>query len=105
MSDSRALKSKGSSEPTAAGADDDEDEESEREASRAALPPFFSVAGVLLKVRIDVCFAEAAATRLEGLQKLGVSSRSQLLLHDVRRIPEATLSCSSYVPRQQARAK
>jgi hypothetical protein len=70
MSDSKALKSKGSSEPTAvAGAAEDEDEEeSEREASRAALPPFLYVGFVLLKVRMVVVWcAVVAATRAEGL--------------------------------------
>lgn len=71
MSDSKALKSKGSSEPTAvAGATEDEDEdeeESEREASRAALPPFLYVGVVLLKARMVGVWCAVAATRVEGL--------------------------------------
>lgn len=52
MSDSKALKSKGSSEPAVAAEEEEDEEDSAREASRAALPPFLNVAGVLLKVRI-----------------------------------------------------
>lgn len=53
MSDSKALKSKGSSEPAVAAEEEEEDEDdSAREASRAALPPFLKLTGVLLKVRM-----------------------------------------------------
>jgi hypothetical protein len=70
ISVSKALK--GSSEPTAGAAAEDEDveeEESEREASRAALPPFLYVGGVLLKKRVvGVWYAVVAATRVDGLE-------------------------------------
>lgn len=52
MSDSKALKSNGSSEPAVAAEEEEEEDDSAREASRAALPPFLNVAGVLLKVRM-----------------------------------------------------
>jgi hypothetical protein len=71
MSDSKALKSKGSSEPVAAvgAAAEDEEEESEREASRAALPPFLYVGVVLLKKRVvGVWCAVMAGTKIDGLE-------------------------------------
>jgi hypothetical protein len=77
ISVSKALKSKGSSEPTAGAAAEDEDveeEESEREASRAALPPFLYVGGVLLKKRVvEAWHAVVAATRVDGLEMAIVS--------------------------------
>jgi hypothetical protein len=77
ISVSKALKSKGSSEPTAGAAAEDEDveeEESEREASRAALPPFLYVGGVLLKKRVvEAWYAVVAATRVDGLEMAIVS--------------------------------
>jgi len=70
MSVSKALKSKGSSEPAAADgvADDEDEEESEREASRAALPPFLYVGVVLLKKRVAGTLYVVDATRAEGLE-------------------------------------
>jgi hypothetical protein len=81
MSVSKALKSKGSSESPDAAAeeeDEDEEEESEREASRAALPPFLYVGGVLLKGRMEGVWCTVVATS-DGLETAVVS------LVDVRR--------------------
>ena len=74
ISDSKALKSKGSSEPVGVAVVAEDEEESEREASRAALPPFLYVGVVLLKVRVvGVWCAVVAATRATGLRIAVVS--------------------------------
>ena len=105
MSDSRALKSNGSSESTADAvvAEAEDEEESEREASRAALPPFLYVGVVLLKARMVGVWRAVAATRVDGLNSYCQSRKKYAM--GSRGIPEATLSCNSNVPRQQARTK
>jgi len=76
MSVSKALKSKGSSEPAAADgvADDEDEEESEREASRAALPPFLYVGVVLLKKRVLGLGYAVVVARDKGLDIAIVSA-------------------------------
>ena len=110
MSVSKALKSKGSSEPAAAVdgvAEDEDEEESAREASRAALPPFLYVGVVLLKKRVlGLEYAVVVATRVEGLEIATVSAVHSLRSEDGwRSIPEATLSRNRSFSRQQARTK
>lgn len=95
MSVSKALKSKGSSEPAADGAaEDEEEEDSEREASRAALPPFLYVGVVLLKKRVlGLEYAVVlTATRVEGLEMIIVS-----VVHSLRSARWMGVDTGSYI--------
>jgi len=99
MSVSKALKSKGSSEPAAdvdGAAEDEDEEESEREASRAALPPFLYVGVVLLKKRVlGLEYAVVVATRVEGLEMVIVS-----VVHSLRSAGWMESNTGSYIVSQ-----